>query len=210
MTLKQYFKKRNLKKSGEPSVYARNNREAKNKKSEAFGSSLLGKRGHEQEAKISKQKKVKNKIFVVHDHHASHHHFDLRLEMNGTLKSWAVPKTPPTTKGVKRLAIQVEDHPLSYAKFEGEIPEGNYGAGKVEIWDNGNYELIEKDKKTPEGVYPKRAREPLTRPRNIFKKMFTKGKIEIEMKGKKLKGKYVLIKTHYGSKPEKSWLFFKI
>ena len=170
MTLKQYSKKRDLKKSGEPSVYARNNREAKNKKSE---------RGHEQEAKMKSSKK---KIFVVQKHNASHLHYDFRLEMNGTLKSWAVPKIPPTVKGIKRLAIQVEDHPLSYAKFEGEILEGNYGAGKVEIWDNGNYELVEKDSK----------------------------KIEIKLHGKKLKGKYVLVKTHYGSKPEKSWLFFKV
>jgi len=126
--------------------------------------------------------KSKNKIFVIHKHHASHLHWDLRLEIDGVLKSWAVPKEPPKSKGTKRLAIQVEDHPLSYAKFEGEIPEGNYGAGKVEIWDNGTYELISNDKK----------------------------KIDIEFHGKKLKGNYVLVKTHYGSKPKKSWLFFKV
>ncbi|MEK6817176.1 MAG: DNA polymerase ligase N-terminal domain-containing protein [Nanoarchaeota archaeon] len=142
---------------------------------------------------------IKQKIFVIHKHHASHLHWDFRLEMDGVLKSWAIPKEPPTKKGIKRLAIQVEDHSLSYADFEGEIPEGVYGAGKVEIWDNGTYELINNDSKAPKGV-----------PRNIFKKMFTKGKIEFELKGKKLKGKYVLVKTHYGNKPEKSWLFFKI
>jgi DNA ligase D-like protein (predicted 3'-phosphoesterase) len=98
------------------------------------------------------------------------------------LKSWAVPKKPPEKKGVKRLAILVEDHPLEYATFEGTIPEGNYGAGKVEIWDEGTYELLEEDSK----------------------------KLEILFHGKKLKGKYVLIKTNYGSKPEKSWLFFKV
>lgn len=128
------------------------------------------------------KKPGKKKIFVIHKHHASHLHWDLRLEMNGVLKSWAVPKEPPKTKGVKRLAILVEDHPLQYASFEGTIPEGNYGAGKVEIWDRGFYELLEKDEK----------------------------KIEIKFHGKKLKGKYVLIKTHYGNKPEKSWLFFKV
>lgn len=129
-------------------------------------------------------KKIKDKksIFVVHEHHASHLHWDLRLEMNRVLKSWAVPKEPPTKKDVKRLAIEVEDHPLSYADFEGEIPEGNYGAGKVKIWDKGTYDLISKDDK----------------------------KIEINFHGKKLKGKYVLLKTHYGNKPDKSWLFFKI
>ncbi len=134
------------------------------------------------EPKKSEKKKSKEKIFVVHEHHASHLHWDLRLEMNRVLKSWAVPKTPPTAKGTKRLAIQVEDHPLSYANFEGTIPEGNYGAGKVEIWDNGTYEIIEKDSK----------------------------KIEINFHGKKLKGNYVLVKTHYGNKPEKSWLWMKV
>jgi DNA ligase D-like protein (predicted 3'-phosphoesterase) len=131
------------------------------------------------EVKKSPEKKA---IFVIHKHHARNLHWDLRLEMNGVLKSWAVPKQPPRTKSLKRLAIQVEDHPLAYAKFKGTIPEGMYGAGKVEIWDNGKYNLIEK----------------------------TKDKIEVEFHGKKLKGKYVLVKTNYGSKPEKSWLFFKV
>ena len=137
------------------------------------------KKSGEPEAKIKKSKK---KIFVIHKHDTSHLHWDLRLEMNGVLRSWAVPKEPPNVKGVKRLAILVEDHPLQYATFRGVIPEGNYGAGKVEIWDSGFYELSEKDEK----------------------------KIEIKFHGKKLKGKYVLIKTHYGNKPEKSWLFFKV
>ena len=124
---------------------------------------------------------MKKRIFVVHHHFASHEHFDFRLEYRGTLKSWAVPKTPPRTPGVKRLAIEVPNHPLSYAKFKGTIPKGQYGAGKVKIWDKGTYELIEKDSK----------------------------KIEFILHGKKMKGNYVLIKTNYGSKPEKSWLLFK-
>lgn len=131
---------------------------------------------------VAKIKKSKNKIWVIHKHHASHLHWDLRLEMKGVLKSWAVPKEPPKIKGVKRLAIAVEDHPLDYANFEGIIPKGNYGAGKVEIWDKGTFELIEKDAK----------------------------KIEFKLSGKKMKGTFVLIKTKYGSKPGKSWLFFKI
>jgi len=101
--------------------------------------------------------------------------------MDGVLKSWAVPKEPPTIKGIKRLAIQVEDHPLNYANFEGEIPKGNYGAGKVEIWDAGTYELDD----------------------------LKRDKIEFELHGKKLKGKYVLVKTKYGKQKDKSWLFFK-
>ena len=120
-------------------------------------------------------------IFVIHKHFARNLHFDLRLEMDGVLKSWAVPKEPPTIKGIKRLAIQVEDHPLNYANFEGEIPKGNYGAGKVEIWDAGTYELDD----------------------------LKRDKIEFELHGKKLIGKYVLVKTKYGKQKDKSWLFFK-
>ena len=121
----------------------------------------------------------KQKIFVIQEHHASHLHWDFRLEIDGVLKSWAIPKEPPTKKGIKRLAIQVEDHALSYANFQGEIKEG-YGKGKVFIWDNGTYELISK----------------------------TKDKIEIEINGKKLKGKYVLVKTKFRD-DGKSWLWFK-
>jgi len=129
-----------------------------------------------------KNTKSKKRAFVIHFHKARNEHYDLRLEINGVLKSWAVPKEPPKTKGIKRLAIAVEDHPLDYADFEGTIPEGNYGAGKVEIWDKGEFALIKKNAK----------------------------EIEFKLQGKKMKGTFVLIKTKYGSKPEKSWLFFKI
>lgn len=119
--------------------------------------------------------------FVIHEHHATHLHWDFRLEIDGVLASWAIPKIPPKTKNLKRLAIQVEDHPLSYGKFEGEITEG-YGKGKVKIWDNGKYNLIEK---TPK-------------------------KIIFELSGKKLTGKYCLIKTNFANdKRKNNWLFFK-
>ena len=138
------------------------------------------KKTSEPEVKIKKNKS-KKLIYCIQKHDASHLHWDLRLEINGVLKSWAVPKEPPKVKGVKRLAIMTEDHPIGYEKFSGIIPEGQYGGGKVEIWDSGFYELKEKDSK----------------------------KIEIIIHGKKLKGNYVLIKTNYGAKPEKSWLFFR-
>ena len=109
--------------------------------------------------------KIKQPIFVIHKHAATHLHYDLRLEMDGVLKSWAVPKGISTTPSEKRLAVLVEDHPLDYAKFQGEIPEGMYGAGIVEIYDNGTYELL---KNEPE-------------------------EIEFKLNGKKLKGTWVLI-----------------
>ncbi len=104
--------------------------------------------------------------YVIQKHYATHLHYDLRLEMDGVLRSWAVPKEPPTDAGVKRLAVQVEDHPLSYACFEGTIPEGEYGAGKVEVWDSGTYAIIDGKE----------------------------DKLIIDIKGKKLTGSYVLVR----------------
>ena len=120
---------------------------------------------------------IEDKIYLIQKHRATHLHFDLRLEMDGVLKSWAIPKEPPTVSNVKRLAVQVEDHPIEYANFEGTIPEGEYGAGTVEIWDSGTYKIIDKKE----------------------------NKLVIEIKGKKLKGFFVLVRF----KEKKNWLFFK-
>ena len=103
--------------------------------------------------------------FVVHRHQAKHLHYDFRLEMEGVLKSWAVPKGVPLEPGVRRLAVQVEDHPVEYIDFAGEIPEEQYGAGTVEIWDRGNFELSKS--------------EP--------------SRLEFTLWGEKLSGDYVLI-----------------
>jgi len=105
-------------------------------------------------------------IYVIQKHAATHLHYDLRLEMNGALKSWAIPKEPPTALGVRRLAVQVEDHPVEYANFEGTIPEGEYGAGTVEIWDRGTYKLIEREQ----------------------------DKLIVEINGSRLKGIYILLR----------------
>ncbi len=118
MTLEEYKKKRDLNKSHEPK----------------------GKVG------ISK---LARPIYLIHLHDASHLHRDLRLEMDGVLKSWAIPKDPLLTlEGKRLLAVSVEDHPLSYSTFQDRIPEGQYGAGTVKIWDSGTYELIEKTDKS--------------------------------------------------------------
>ena len=117
--------------------------------------------------------------FVVQKHYASHLHYDFRLEMDGVLKSWAVPKGIPAKEGVKHLAVQVEDHELGYEDFEGEIPEGHYGAGRVEIWDKGTYEIESK---------------------KDYKIVFV-------LKGKKLNGRYTILK--FKKAGDKEWLLFK-
>ncbi len=134
----------------------------------------------------------KKLIFVVQRHHASHLHYDFRLELNGTLKSWAVPKGPSLNPKDKRLAMMVEDHPIDYATFEGDIPEGNYGAGHVDVWDHGTYEPIDEEG----NVIPARQ----------FASHLHAGSIKFRMKGKKLKGDFALVNMH---KDEKTWLLIK-
>ena len=138
--------------------------------------------------------RIQKRRFVVQEHWAKAHHFDFRLEMEGVLKSWAVPKGVPEKIGIKRLAISVEDHPIEYANFEGKIPKGLYGAGRVKIFDKGNYNLIEKTKDyNLPTAFSRSLREQA--PRILF-----------TLKGKKLKGNYCLIKMK-GRKNQ--WLLFK-
>ncbi|HWC61338.1 MAG TPA: DNA polymerase ligase N-terminal domain-containing protein, partial [Verrucomicrobiae bacterium] len=126
--------------------------------------------------------------FVVQKHDATRLHYDFRLEMDGVLKSWAVPKGFPTTHGDRRLAVEVEDHPLDYAQFEGTIPAGNYGAGTVMVWDLGSYEVSGED--------PLRA--------------LKSGKLHLTLHGKKLKGEWTLVRMRpreHDDKPQ--WLLLK-
>ena len=116
---------------------------------------------------MDKEKEGKLPRFVVQEHDATTHHYDFRLEMDGVLKSWAVPKGISKEPGERRLAVQVEDHDLAYIDFEGEIEEGDYGAGTVAIWDRGTYELVDRKDR----------------------------KLVFNLHGEKLKGSYVLVRT---------------
>lgn len=144
----------------------------------------------EPEGKVHKEKG--KLIFVVQRHHASHLHYDFRLELGGTLKSWAVPKGPSLNPQDKRLAMMVEDHPISYATFEGDIPEGNYGAGHVDVWDHGTYEPVDEDGEVISAAQ--------------FTKALKSGSIKFRLKGRKLKGEFALVNL---KKDEKSWLLIK-
>jgi bifunctional non-homologous end joining protein LigD len=158
MTLKEYTKKRHFDVSSEPS------------------------------GKAAQSKKQDSLIFVVQKHRATALHYDFRLEWNGVLLSWAVPKGPSLDSLVKRLAMQVEDHPVEYASFEGVIPEGEYGGGTVMVWDEGTW--------TPESPDVNAA--------------LAKGDLKFTLRGKKLKGSWVLVRTHgWGSSSGKSWLLIK-
>lgn len=161
MSLKKYREKRDFRKTDEPG-------------------------GREQ-----REDAERRSIFVIQEHNASSHHFDFRLEIRGTLKSWAVPKGPSTDPREKRLAIPVEDHPLDYADFEGTIPEGEYGAGTVLIWDRGTWtNITEKDGKTQP------AEDALKN-----------GHLLAWLEGEKLQGGYALHRT--GGKDE-NWLLIKM
>lgn len=127
--------------------------------------------------------------FVIHKHHARSLHYDFRLEWRGVLLSWAVPKGPSTDPGTKRLAVRVEDHPLDYAKFEGRIPEGEYGAGTVAIWDEGVWHPDESN----------------------VDAALRRGELRFTLEGRRLKGAWVLVRTGLGvaGRARQNWLLIK-
>jgi len=141
-----------------------------------------------------KAKKSKDKlIFVIQRHAASRLHYDFRLEMEGVLKSWAVPKGPSLDPKDKRLAMMVEDHPYDYKDFEGNIPEGNYGAGQVEVWDSGTYEPLDDMSK-------------LSDEKELLKELKA-GSLKFVLHGKKLKGEFALVKMKNAE--NNAWLLIK-
>lgn len=160
MSLQQYKKKRDFKKTSEP---------------------------------VSGKAAGTKHIFVIQRHHATRLHYDFRLEMDGVLKSWAVPKGPSLNPADKRLAMEVEDHPYDYKDFQGEIPPGNYGAGYVYIWDKGTYELLESNGKP----FDKAALAE-----------WKSGSLKVVLHGKKLKGEFALVKMR-GGREENAWLLIK-
>jgi DNA ligase D-like protein (predicted 3'-phosphoesterase) len=117
--------------------------------------------------------------FVVQEHHARTHHFDFRLEKDGVFKSWAVPKGLPDAVGVKRLAIQVQDHALEFGDFEGAIPPGENGAGEIRVWDSGTYELVE----------------------------WTEDRIRVRLQGTQATGVFEVLKFYHGK--EREWLIIQ-
>jgi len=146
------------------------------------------------EPKAGKTKQTGSLLFVVQKHDASRLHYDFRLEMDGVLKSWAVPKGPSTDPKTKRLAMMVEDHPYDYRNFEGLIPKGEYGGGTVIVWDEGTYEPIEE-------IKGKKAQE-----KHLLKQLET-GSLKIKLHGKKLEGEFALVKTH--GMGDNAWLMIK-
>ena len=145
------------------------------------------------EPRGGKGRKAKKLAFVVQKHAASHLHFDLRLELDGVMKSWAVPKGPSLDPAVKRLAMEVEDHPIEYNKFEGTIPKGEYGGGTVMLWDRGTYRYGGAEPDPVEGL----------------RRGYAKGDFKFILEGKRLRGSWVLVRTRRGDPKRPQWLLIK-
>jgi DNA ligase D-like protein (predicted 3'-phosphoesterase) len=133
-------------------------------------------------------------IYVIQRHDASTLHYDVRLEVDGVLKSWAVPKGPPERPGERRLAVPTEDHPMAYADFAGRIPKGQYGAGRVEIWDRGTYRNLRAE-----------GEESLS-----MAEALNEGKVEVYLQGDKLDGPFALIRVATDEDEEPRWLMLKM
>lgn len=132
--------------------------------------------------------------YVIQKHAASHLHYDLRLELDGVMKSWAVPKGPSLDPAIKRLAMQVEDHPIEYNQFEGTIPKGEYGGGTVMIWDRGTYAYGGSDDDDPI---------------EALRRGYEKGDFKFELHGDRLTGSWVLVRTRRGDARRPQWLLIK-
>jgi bifunctional non-homologous end joining protein LigD len=140
-----------------------------------------------------RRKKSPRLAYVIQKHAASRLHYDLRLELDGVMKSWAVPKGPSLDPSVKRLAIHVEDHPIEYNAFEGTIPEGEYGGGTVMVWDRGSYtSAAEADD-----------------PEEALREGYRKGDFKFVLRGKRLKGSWVLVRTRGWGGRQEQWLLIK-
>jgi bifunctional non-homologous end joining protein LigD len=150
---------------------------------------------HTHEPRGGRRKRSPRLAYVIQKHDASRLHYDLRLELDGVMKSWAVPKGPSVNPSIKRLAVQVEDHPIDYNSFEGTIPAGEYGGGTVMVWDQGTYTAAE-DTDDPEAA---------------LREGYRKGTLKFHLHGKRLKGSWVLVRTRGSGRAGRrgQWLLIK-
>ncbi len=188
--LSEYRAKRRFDRTGEPAGGAKPN-----------GAETAGAARPDEETTTGAEADPKpRRLFVVQKHDASRLHYDFRLELDGVLKSWAVPKGPSLDPADKRLAVMVEDHPLEYATFEGGIPEGEYGGGTVMLWDRGWWEPDEAWMREPKG---RGKGSPILSPDDAL----AKGELKFIIHGEKLSGSWALVKTKWQG--ENNWLLIK-
>jgi len=150
--------------------------------------------GRTAEPRGGRRRAARKLQYVIQKHAASHLHYDLRLELDGVMKSWAVPKGPSLDPSVKRLAMEVEDHPIEYNQFEGTIPKGEYGGGTVMVWDRGTYTYGGEDDAEPV---------------EALRRGYQKGDFKFRLDGDRLKGSWVLVRTRRGDPRRPQWLLIK-